>query len=86
MDTLQRLLPSTLDYGQRRVLIKAARYLSAIGVLWFANKVLSGLSLNHWRLRRQGEPWVFDGQKELAIVTGGSSGFGRLIVKGNWNI
>jgi len=50
--------------------------------VWFANKLLSYLALNHWNLQPQGEAWVLDGKTELAVVTGGSSGFGRCIAHG----
>jgi len=41
-------------------------------------------ALNHWKIRKQGVNWDFDESRktEIAIVTGGASGFGLLTARG----
>lgn len=65
-------------------LVTALKWLFAIGLAGKANKFLSELALNHGFLTRQGAPWEFGpgGTQEIAVVTGGCSGFGYLIAKG----
>ena len=65
-------------------LIKTLKWLFAIGLAARVNNLLTAWALNHWRVRKQGVNWDFDESRktEVAIVTGGCSGFGYLIVKG----
>jgi all-trans-retinol dehydrogenase (NAD+) len=60
--------------------IRALKVLFTLGVIRSLNVVLNRLALNHWRVKKQGAAWDFP--KEVAIVTGGSSGFGKLIAEG----
>lgn len=46
------------------------------------NNALNTWARNHWCIRKAGQPWNFNGNEEVAVVTGGSSGFGLLIAKG----
>ncbi|KIW83627.1 hypothetical protein Z517_02873 [Fonsecaea pedrosoi CBS 271.37] len=43
--------------------------------------ILSNLALNGWSWSKKGEPWDFSGTKEIVVVTGGCSGFGKLMVE-----
>jgi len=43
------------------------------------NTILNSLALNHWSLKKKGAPWDFP--NEIAVVTGGSSGFGKLMTE-----
>lgn len=84
MNILQKRLPVSLSVTQRGMLAKVLPFVSVAGLLWLINRVLSAIALNNWRLKRSGKTWVFNGTEELAVVTGGSAGFGRLITKGRW--
>jgi all-trans-retinol dehydrogenase (NAD+) len=65
-------------------IVKTLKWLFALGLAARVNDMLTAWAVNHWRLRKQGVPWSFDERtkKEIAVVTGGSSGFGQLTVKG----
>jgi hypothetical protein len=60
------------------------KWLFGLGLARKVNAVLTAYAHNHWHVRKMGEPWDFDedGKKEIAVVTGGCSGFGLLIAKG----
>ena len=64
--------------------VKTLKWLFALGLAARVNDILTAWAMNHWRLRKQGAPWDFDARtkKEIAVVTGGCSGFGYLTVKG----
>lgn len=65
-------------------IVKTLKWLFALGLAARVNDILTAWAVNHWRLRKQGVPWNFDERikKEIAVVTGGCSGFGLLTVKG----
>lgn len=65
-------------------IVKTLKWLFALGLAARVNDFLTAWAMNHWRLRKQGVPWSFDERtkKEIAVVTGGCSGFGLLTVKG----
>ena len=79
---------SSADYSTNLVrgayLIKTLKWLFALGLVSRVNGVLSAWAANHWRWTKQGVAWDFDEKtkNEIAIVTGGCSGFGLLISKG----
>lgn len=61
------------------------RTLKVLLGFWVVSRVNHALNMwarNHWAIRKLGQPWDFSGDKEIAVVTGGSSGFGLLIAKG----
>ena len=64
--------------------VKTLKWLFALGLAARVNDILTAWAMNHWRLRKQGAPWDFDARTktEIAVVTGGCSGFGYLTVKG----
>ena len=89
MDYLRRVLSALppLHPSQRAQLARVLpllKWLAGVGLAVQVNRLLNAWALNHWCLRRQGVPWDWSGQTELAVVTGGSSGFGHLMVKGVW--
>ena len=57
-------------------ILQALKYLLIIGAARQANKVLSSLVLNNW------ERTTWDWKKEVALVTGGSSGIGYHVAVG----
>lgn len=62
--------------------LRALRKLFWIGLALYINRGLNRLALNYWHLTKQGEPWDFAGEgKEVIVITGGCSGFGREMVK-----
>ncbi len=65
-------------------IVKTLKWLFAIGLASRVNDLLTAWALNHWRVRKQGVNWDFDESRktEIALVTGGCSGFGYLTVKG----
>lgn len=68
---------STLDLPQ---LARTALYLGGAGVLLSANALLNKWAVNHWTASRPGE-WSH-WERELVVVTGGSSGIGAHVVQG----
>lgn len=60
---------------------KVLKWLFAIGLVTKINKYLSSFALNNWRLTPGGTPYNWTAGKELVCITGGSSGFGALMVK-----
>jgi len=64
------------------LLFSTALIILALTTILLLNRLLNNLALNHWHLTSQGSPYAFSNNKELAIVTGGSSGFGKLIALG----
>lgn len=61
--------------------LRALRVLLGLGISYRIHGTLNWLARNHWSIRNTGEPWDFSGNKEVAVVTGGCSGFGLLITK-----
>lgn len=51
-----------------------------VGVISTTDRQLNRLALNAWRVKSQRKRWDFN--NEIAVVTGGCSGIGELIVKG----
>lgn len=60
-------------------LITTLKWLFAVGLIRNLNSFLTELANNNWALRAQKQDWVWS--KEIAVVTGGSSGFGALFSK-----
>jgi hypothetical protein len=63
---------------------KTLKWLFVLGLTARVNDILTAWAAGHWRWRKQGVPWSFDEptKKEIAVVTGGCSGFGLLTVRG----
>lgn len=75
----------SLILNDRKVVSLTTRTLKTLLALWIVSRVNHALNMwarNHWCFRKPGQPWDFSGDKEIAVVTGGSSGFGLLIAKG----
>ena len=64
---------------QPQMLRLTLRVLLALGSIKLANRSLSKVAANNW-LVSSPKPWQWS--KEIAVVTGGSGGIGRLIVQG----
>jgi hypothetical protein len=64
------------------VTLRTLKVLFGLGVVSRVNSLLNTWARNHWRIQKSGQPWDFSGNNEIAVVTGGSSGFGLLIAKG----
>jgi all-trans-retinol dehydrogenase (NAD+) len=67
------------DPARYATIIRALQWCLTLGLLRSANKTLNHLALNNYRLRPSSAQWHWD--KEVAVVTGGCSGIGALIVK-----
>jgi all-trans-retinol dehydrogenase (NAD+) len=67
---------SILSYTRIKPLVKILKVLVTLGILRTTNNVLSKQVMNNWTTTswRQGE--------EIAVVTGGASGIGELVVQG----
>lgn len=61
-------------------IIKTLKWFLALGVAGKVNAKLNDVALNAWRLKSEKNRWQWN--KEIAVVTGGCSGIGLLIVKG----
>lgn len=61
-------------------IVTALQWMLVIGLLGKANRFLSDLALNHWKLRANKKDWVWD--REVAVLTGGCSGIGLLVAQG----
>lgn len=75
----------SLICNDRKVISLTTRTLTSVLAFWVVSRVNHALNMwarNHWCLWKPGQPWDFSGDKEIAVVTGGSSGFGLLIAKG----
>jgi len=71
---------SLLDDRRIPRLIKTLKWLFALGLVARVNRVLNTAALNAWRLKSEKRRW--DWKKEVAVVTGGCSGIGEVVVKG----
>lgn len=60
-------------------ILRTLKWCLALGLVKSLNKTLNHLALNNYRLRPAAAQWAWD--KEIAVVTGGCSGIGALIVK-----
>ncbi|KAJ4987516.1 short-chain dehydrogenase reductase 2 [Stagonosporopsis vannaccii] len=58
---------------------RALKWLLVLGAGGAANRALNVLALNSWRVRGVRARWAWE--REVAVVTGGSSGIGALIVQ-----
>ena len=74
--------PALADDRRLVIITRTLSVLCGLGLASRVNSVLSHWALNHWTVRKTGTPWNFSGDEEVAVVTGGSSGFGLLITKG----
>jgi all-trans-retinol dehydrogenase (NAD+) len=88
---LQQLLlkPFAADRSEHNLvrvanIVKTLKWLFAFGLAARVNDILTAWAMNHWRVRKQGVPWNFDERtkKEIALITGGCSGFGQLVAQG----
>jgi all-trans-retinol dehydrogenase (NAD+) len=59
--------------------VQTLKWLAAIGVVGTVNRTLNELALNSWRTKSEASRWTWD--TEIAVVTGGCSGLGELLVK-----
>lgn len=60
-------------------ILKALKYCLALGVTGVVNKQLNQVALNAGRIRSEKARWNW--RQEVAVVTGGCSGIGQLVVK-----
>lgn len=67
------------DPARYAAVVRALKWLVVCGVVRHGNAALNGLALNSYRLRAERARWAWD--KEVAVVTGGCSGIGALVVK-----
>lgn len=74
---LYSVLPVSLHKYITPGLIRALKVCFGLGVLQKANNKASELAINNWR-----SDGGFNKEKELVLITGGSSGIGLLIAKG----
>ncbi|KAF2205405.1 NAD(P)-binding protein [Delitschia confertaspora ATCC 74209] len=61
-------------------IIKTLRWLLVLGLIGKANTKLNEIALNAWRIKSEKKRWEWN--REIAVVTGGCSGIGELVVKG----
>lgn len=59
--------------------VKALKWILAIKTAEVTNNALNKLAMNSWRVNNEKSRWNFN--KEVAVVTGGCSGIGALVVK-----
>ncbi|KAF1961392.1 dehydrogenase/reductase SDR family member 8 precursor [Byssothecium circinans] len=59
--------------------VRALKWLFALGTASIANRTLNQLALNTWRMKSEKSRWSFS--SEVAVVTGGCSGIGEQVVK-----
>lgn len=75
----------SLVFNDRKVISLTTRTLTSVLAFWVVSRVNHALNMwarNHWCLSKPGQPWDFSGDKEIAVVTGGSGGFGLLNAQG----
>ncbi|KAF2491553.1 NAD(P)-binding protein [Lophium mytilinum] len=80
---LRRLSPSSLLKVQRALptIIKTLKWLVSLGLIGSVSRVLNQAALNGWRFRTLKERKRWNWEKEVAVVTGGSSGIGEAVAK-----
>lgn len=79
-DIQQRVIQEASQYVSLTVIgyvVTALKWLFALGLIHPLNTFLSELAQNNFRW--QSEKHRYDWPKEIAVVTGAASGFGRLI-------
>lgn len=74
-------IPQGLSSKRLSMVTVTLQVLLAVGLLARLNQALNWWARGHWCLRLQGQAWDFSGEKETAVVTGGSSGFGLLMAR-----
>lgn len=67
------------DPRRHAQVIKALKWCLAFGVTGVVNKQLNHIALNAGRLRSEKAKWQWS--REVAVITGGCSGIGELVVK-----
>lgn len=67
------------DPTRHAQIIKALKWCLAFGVTGVLNKQLNHIALNAGRLRSEKARWNLS--REVAVITGGCSGIGELVVK-----
>ncbi|KAF1923778.1 dehydrogenase/reductase SDR family member 8 precursor [Didymella exigua CBS 183.55] len=67
------------DPSRHATIVRVLKWCLTLGLLKTVNKTLNHLALNNYRLKSVSAQWNWD--KEIAVVTGGCSGIGALIVK-----
>lgn len=76
---LLALVPWLRDPARTALVVQALKWVLALRVVGGANRALNALALNNWRVWAQTGRWQWE--REVAVVTGGCSGIGALIVK-----
>ncbi|EUC39914.1 hypothetical protein COCMIDRAFT_110176 [Bipolaris oryzae ATCC 44560] len=76
---LANRVPALRDPTQYAQILKALKVCLALGTAGVLNKQLNRLALNAGRLRSDKARWNWN--REVAVVTGGCSGIGELVVK-----
>lgn len=79
-DRLLNSLSFLRDEQKLATIIKSLKWLLALGVLGKVNAKLNEIALNAWRIKSELKRWQWN--KEVAVITGGCSGIGLLVVKG----
>lgn len=72
---------SSPDGDVVKTLIKVTKWMLAIGVVSKLNQFMTRLALNQWSLSPKGQRFDFKNGREIICITGGSSGFGAIMVK-----
>lgn len=76
---LTNRIPALRDSTQYAQIVKALKVCLALGIARVLNKQLNHVALNSGRLRSDKARWNWS--CEVAVVTGGCSGIGELVVK-----
>ena len=77
---LNRRYPILARYYTQATVLKVLKYLIAAGFVSTVNRFLNQWAQNNWVLRSDKSNWQWN--QEVAVVTGGCSGFGLLVTKG----
>lgn len=77
--TLVRARPDIKARTGYKALLKILKALLVCGTLKRINARLNSIALNHWRVRTDRSKWNWT--EEVAVVTGGCSGFGLLVTE-----
>ncbi len=75
-DTVLRRFPKL----ENSTLIAALKWLVALGIGGKLSQVLNKWALNNWQLKAGKSNWQWE--NEIAVVTGGCSGFGEKVAQG----
>jgi len=79
-DRLLKALASAGYENKLTAIVKTLKWLLALSIIRKANAKFNEIALNAWRLKSEKKRWEWN--KEVAVVTGGCSGIGLLVVKG----